>query len=82
MDLKAALEHFKGNLVELEASARKLPNANFADIIKSAHGKLSQASEHPDIDLVAKQIELDHDRGTENGVDPKPLDLRAGHDGR
>lgn len=55
-------EHLKTNLVsmqtalgELEASARKLENQNFADLIKHASGRLAQATEHPDLDLVAAQ---------------------------
>lgn len=59
MDLKAELGHVQERLAELEASARKLPNQNFADLIKSAHGRLAQASEHPDLDTAGAQLETD-----------------------
>jgi len=54
--LRRHLEDMHTALKELESHARKLPNQNFADIVKSAHGKVHQLVHHPDIDVVHKQI--------------------------
>lgn len=54
--LKDALAEIKQRLVELEEAARKLPNQNFADLIKSARGRLAQALEHPDLEKVEQQL--------------------------
>lgn len=59
MDLKRALADLGEKLAELENAARKLENQNFADIIKSAGGKLAQASEHPDLEAVEKHLRGD-----------------------
>lgn len=63
MDLKEQLAHLQERLAELESAARKLPNQNFADLIKSAHGRLAQAADHPDLDAVGAQLETDLDDG-------------------
>jgi hypothetical protein len=55
-NVRAGLEHMRHALTELEAAARKLQNHNFADLIKGAHGRLSQASEHPDLEKVSEQL--------------------------
>lgn len=59
MDLKQGLAGLQAHLAELEASARKLPNQNFADLIKAAGGRLAQASEHPDLEAVGEQLRAD-----------------------
>lgn len=59
MDLKQALSHIQAHLAELETAARKLPNQNFADLIKAAGGRLAQASEHPDLEAVGEQLRAD-----------------------
>lgn len=48
--MKNVLERMKADLAEMEAEARKLENQNFADVLKSAHGKIAQAADHPDAD--------------------------------
>lgn len=50
--LKDSLERMHAALTELEAAARGLQNKNFADIVKSAAGKVHQLTEHPDLDKV------------------------------
>jgi len=50
MHLKDHLENMHVALKELEGHARKLPNQNFADIAKSARGKVHQLMSHPDLD--------------------------------
>lgn len=71
--MKQALSHMMERLAELETSARKLPNQNFADLIKSARGRLSQASEHPDLEKVGEQLRSDID-----GQDQFPFHGGAG----
>lgn len=65
MDLKRGLEGMHEGLAELESLARKLPNQNIADVLKSAMAKLLQASQHPDLDKVAEQLhkEAEAERG-------------------
>lgn len=57
--LKDALARVDERLAELETTARKLPNHNFADLIKAARGRLNQASQHPDLDQVEEQLKAD-----------------------
>lgn len=71
--LKNALDSLMERLAELEVAARKLPNQNFADLIKGAHGRLSQASEHPDIEKVGEQLKADLE--TKHNL---PFDLHGG----
>lgn len=59
--LKQLLGHLLERLAELEAAARKLSNQNFADLVKGAHGKLTQASEHPDLEAVGEKLKADID---------------------
>lgn len=64
--LKRSLEDVKNHLGGLETAARKLENQNFADIIKHATGRLSQAQEHADIGLVEDKLrDRDEDPGQE-----------------
>lgn len=67
MDFKSALSHVHEQLGELETSARKLENQNFADLIKHARGRLSQALEHPDLEAAGEQLDTDMraDKGPE-----------------
>lgn len=51
-ELKSNLEHVRSELKALEERARKLKNQNLADVAASAHGKVLQLSEHPDLELV------------------------------
>lgn len=79
-DLKDGLTALHDHLGELETAARKLPNQNFADIIKSARGRLHQASEHPDIEAAGEQFKADHeDKNQERfPFDPDPQAGSAG----
>jgi len=64
-ELHAALHNTLSNLKELETHARHLPNQNFADIVQSAHRRVTQLAEHPDLDAV-------HALATEKHNEPKP----------
>ena len=68
-NLKNGLGELIEHLGKLEESARKLQNQNFADLIKGARGRLMQASEHPDIDLVEAKMHGDEDRPAEDYKD-------------
>jgi hypothetical protein len=50
--LKDHLAGLHATLLEVETHARKLPNHNFADIVKSAHSKVHQLMTHPDLNAV------------------------------
>jgi hypothetical protein len=50
MSLKQAIEKMHADLDALEVSARKLQNQNFADVVRSAKGRVHQITEHPDFD--------------------------------
>lgn len=63
--VKEGLDHMRQALTELEASARKLQNQNFADIVQSAHRRVTQLSEHPDLEAVHEQLKADHGGGLE-----------------
>lgn len=56
MGLKRALEEVAGRLAELETAARKLQNQNFADITQSAHRRVTQLTEHADVDAVERVL--------------------------
>jgi hypothetical protein len=68
-ELKARLAEIEKNLGELEAAARKLRNQNFADVAKSASGRVQQLSAHPDLELVHKEL---------NAPEELPFDPKAG----
>ncbi len=51
-DTKSNLQRALDGLKDVEERARKLKNQNLADVAKSAHGKISQLSEHPDLGLL------------------------------
>jgi hypothetical protein len=51
-DLKNDLQQLFNKLKGVEERARKLKNQNLADIAASAHGKVKQLSDHPDLELV------------------------------
>jgi hypothetical protein len=53
------LHQLHASLTHLEEVTRKLANQNFADIVKSARGKVQQLTEHPDLDKV---VELHGDK--------------------
>jgi hypothetical protein len=57
------LEQTVAKLVELETVARTLKNQNFADIVLSARGRLSQLTEHPDIDTVQRHLSGEPEQG-------------------
>lgn len=65
MDFKPSIEHLHRSLGELEDAARKLPNQNAADLIKSARGRIAQFMEHPDLDAVGEQLKADLHEGQE-----------------
>jgi hypothetical protein len=58
-NLKTAFAGMMDKLNELEASARRLPNQHLADLIKASSGRLASAAGHPDLDLLALQMERD-----------------------
>lgn len=66
-ELKANLQHVVGNLKDLEERARKLDNQNLADIIKSAHSRITQFSDHADLGLIT-------DKPVEAEQTPLPFD--------
>lgn len=70
--LKGFLSQITDKLNELEVSARRLPNHHLADLIKASHGRLVSAAGHPDVDLLALQIERDHRDGMPDGGDKFP----------
>lgn len=59
-DLKNNLQNVLNGLRGLEERARGLKNQNFADIAASAHGKVRQLSEHPDLELVDERKDQAH----------------------
>jgi hypothetical protein len=70
------------SLARLEEKARKLPNHNIADIIKAAHSRVVQASQHPDTDMLAAQIERDerdHKEAPARNDGQKPFVFAEGH---
>jgi hypothetical protein len=54
--LKDHLAKLHAALVEVEGHARELKNHNFADIMKSAHGKVHQLMTHPDLEIVHEHV--------------------------
>ncbi len=46
------MKNILDELKDMEDRARKLKNQNLADVIASAHGKVRQISEHPDVGLL------------------------------
>lgn len=60
MHLKGHLERVVNQLTELEGHARKLQNQNFADIVKAAHSRVTQLTQHPDIDAVHGLLEAEY----------------------
>lgn len=73
MDLKDGLGRMHSALSEVEEAARKLQNQNFADIVQMAKRRVEQLVEHPDVDLVHKELEGEHPRGEQssNSFDKK-----------
>src|ERR1700730_8452673 len=59
-DLKNSLQNVMNNLKGLEERARKLKNQNLADVAASAHGKVKQLGDHPDLDLVDERKDQAH----------------------
>lgn len=55
----AHLASFASNFRDLEATARKLPNKNFADIVASAAAKVEQLVGHPDVHVVGEKLRSD-----------------------
>lgn len=51
-DLKNDLQQLFDKLKGLETRARGLKNQNLADIAASAHGRIHQLVNHPDLELV------------------------------
>lgn len=70
--LKGFFSQVMDKLSDLEVSARKLPNQHLADLIKASHGRLVSAAGHPDMDLLALQIERDHRDGMPDGRELPP----------
>jgi hypothetical protein len=59
-DLKNNLQNVLNGLKGLEERARGLKNQNLADIAASAHGKVKQLSEHPDLELADERKDQAH----------------------
>jgi len=59
-ELKTNLERVFGELKGLETRARTLKNQNLADIAASAHGKIKQLCDHPDLELVDERKDQAH----------------------
>jgi len=59
-ELKNKLQSFFGELKGLEDRARKLKNQNLADIAASAHGRVKQLCDHPDLELVDERKDQAH----------------------
>jgi len=59
-DLKSNLDRVFNELKGLEERARGLKNQNLADIAASAHGKVKQLSDHPDLALVDDRKDQAH----------------------
>ncbi len=60
-DLKSALQDVVNKLKGLETRARGLKNQNLADIVASAHGRVVQLSDHPDLELVDERKDQAHE---------------------
>jgi hypothetical protein len=71
-DLKADFGGMLDKLAALEVSARRLPNHHLADLIKASHGRLTSAASHPDVDLLALQLDRDGRDGIHNTADKFP----------
>jgi hypothetical protein len=59
-DLRNGLQKILNELDGLVVRARKLKNQNLADIAASAHGKIKQLSEHPDLELADDRKDQAH----------------------
>lgn len=59
-DLKANLQHVFDVLKGVETRARGLKNQNLADIAASAHGRIHQLVNHPDLELVDERKDQAH----------------------
>jgi hypothetical protein len=59
-DLKNKLQNVFNELKGLEDRARKLKNQNLADIAASAHGRVKQLCDHPDLELVDERKDQAH----------------------
>lgn len=76
-DLKNNLQHVIDELKGLEERARKLKNQNLADIAASAHNRVKQLSDHPDLELAdeRKDQEANPDGTLKSGASgPKTRD--------
>lgn len=76
MDFKASIEQLHRSLGELEDAARKLPNQNAADLIKSARGRIAQLVEHPDLEAVGEHVKAAA-YGHHDGQEKLPFDPDA-----
>jgi hypothetical protein len=59
-ELKNDLQQLFDKLKGLEERARKLKNQNLADIAASAHGRVKQLCDHPDLALVDDRKDQAH----------------------
>jgi hypothetical protein len=55
-DAKQGFAKLHEDLAELETAARKLTNQNFADIVAGAKGRIHQLANHPDLELVQREM--------------------------
>lgn len=80
-DLKSGLATLHARFGELIAAAGRLQNKNFADIAKSAQGRIHQLINHPDVDLVSGHMDAIH---TEQQPEPayifEPASPKPGFD--
>jgi hypothetical protein len=77
-DLKSNLQGILDELKKVEERARKLENQNLADIVSSAHGKIKQLCDHPDLELADEKKDAvdsearDEDDEAVNRAPPPP----------
>lgn len=85
MELKKRIGELVQRLNELEAGARRLRNQNFADVVKSAKGRVQQLVDHPDVQLVENEMHdegtnLDRQQNPDGTLKSMPFDPKAGTD--
>lgn len=72
-ELKNGLNSVREELAKIEAAARTLANQNFADIAASAHRRVTQMTEHHDLDAVHEAM-----GGNDEAQAPTTFDPKAG----
>lgn len=73
--LKEELGKMLDALHGLEDGARKLQNQNFADIVRSAAGRVHQLTQHPDLDRVQHEVDPSKPAGVQSSPTQFPGQL-------